>query len=206
MMNLVKILCLSLVFTFLNDDVQAKDIKGGYSFNSYDQASDSDSQFKLSFQAGSGDSVQSVGALARSFQFQAVYDERGHALTGIQVNFDATVLDSNDRQRDGQFQTLCLPTGAQQEIKMTIDGPASFSDDTEKEYAAVTTFRGKAYSTPVKMKIHFDQNTEQMILVGSSSWALKSMGTSESCFSQGKFSDTLKVNFQLIIKANEAAN
>lgn len=205
-MNLMKTICLSLALPFFVPQALAKDIRGGYSFNSYDQAADSDSQLKLSFQVGvGGENSQNVTSLARSFQYQAHYDEQGHALAGIELNVDSSLMDSNDKVRDKQFHSLCMPSGLQREIKVSIEGPANFSEEGEKEYTGVTTMRGKAYKTPVKMRIHFDQETEQMILVGSFSWPLKDMGASDSCFKEAKVSDSLKLDFQLIIKMNEAA-
>ncbi len=203
-LKLQNFLILFLLFmTCLPKGLQAKELKGGFSFSNYDQAKGSDTQLKFTVVSTKvGLFSSEVDGYVKSFQYQANYDDKNQILRDMVIRFDPKMMDTDGESRDEKLHEKCMEANQYPEVKVVIKSGAFLQEAREHTYSSVVYLRGKEFEVPVKMKAIFDKDSQQIIVVGSSQWSVQSMGIPDPSIAVAKLSDEIDIHFQLIIKTN----
>ncbi len=178
-------------------------IKGGFSFSNYDQASNSDTQLKFTVVSTKvGLFSSEVDGYVKSFTYKAEFDDQNLIVRDMEISFDPKMMDTDGESRDEKLHALCMEADKYPTLEIAIKGPAFLKDVKENEYPAVVKIRGKEKSASVKMKASYDEDTKQIVVVGSSIWSLKEMEIPDPSIAVATLSDEIVIHFQLILKPN----
>ncbi len=195
----IKSLLLFCLFNF--SATYAKDLKGGFSFSNFDQAKKSDTQLKFTVVSTKvGLFSSEVDGYVKAFQYEADYDDANQILRNMVIRFDPKMMDTDGESRDEKLHSLCMEAEKYPEVKVLIENAAFLKDTREQVYSSKVFLRGKQFEIPVKMKVSFDEETQQIIVAGSSQWSVQAMGIPDPSIAVAKLSDEIEINFQLIIK------
>lgn len=192
-LNLFLLLSLNSVF--------AQNIKGGFSFSNYDQAKNSDTHLKFTVVSTKvGLFSSEVDGYVKAFQYEAQYDDKNQILRQMTLRFDPKMMDTDGESRDEKLHAKCMEADKYPELKVVIESAAFLKDKREQTYNSKVFIRGQEFEVPVKMKVSFDEDSQQIIVVGSSLWSLQALGIPDPSIAVAKLSDEITINFQLIIK------
>jgi polyisoprenoid-binding protein YceI len=202
-MRLTVIFFIFVLTNSLISFTHAQPLKGGFSFSNYDQAENSDTQLKFTVVSTKvGLFSSDVDGYVKSFQYTANFDDKNLILRDMEIKFDPKMMDTDGEARDEKLHTLCLEADKYPEVKVLIKGPTFIKDKKDVTYSSTVLIRGKEFEVPVKMKTIYDEQSAQIIVMGTSQWSLKGLQIPDPSIAVATLSDEIDIKFQLIIKTN----